>query len=104
GCGREGIAGLEGIGKGLPAAVTRVARGRAEERARRRGVEVEERLRGADREPGELDEGPVRVEARARDRGVVVVHADLQVAAQGPVLGLLAAVEPRIGAGPARGV
>src|SRR5262249_2111669 len=68
--------------------------------ARRRLIEVEERLRGADREPGELDEGPVRVEARARDRGAIVVHAELQVAAQSPVLGLLPAVEPRIGAGP----
>src|SRR5262249_28091622 len=97
---REAVAKLGGIGKHLPAAVTRVARGRAEERARRRRIEVEERLRGADREPGELDEGPVRVEARARDVGTVVVHANLQVAPQGPVLGLLPAVEPRIGAGP----
>src|SRR5262249_40287072 len=97
---REAVAILRGIGKHLPAAVTRVARGRAEERARRRRIEVEERLRGADREPGELDEGPVRVEGRARDRGAVVVDTDLQVAAQGSVLGLLPAVDPRIGAGP----
>src|SRR5262249_50905621 len=41
---REAIAVLHGIGKHLPAAVTRVARGRAEERARRRRIEVEERL------------------------------------------------------------
>src|SRR6516165_11300462 len=97
---REAVAILRGIGEHLPPAVTRVARGRAEERARRRRIEVEERLRRADRESGELDERPVRVEARARDRWAVVVHADLQIAAQGPVLGLLAAVEPGIGAGP----
>src|SRR5262249_2126250 len=40
------------------------------------------------------------VEARGRSVRAVVVHADLEVAAQGPVFGLLAAVEPRIGAGP----
>src|SRR5262249_62408903 len=91
---------LRGIGKDLPAAVAGIARGRSKERARGRLIEVEERLRGADREPGELNEGPVRAEARTRGRGVVVVHADLQVAAQGPVLLLLPAVEPSIGAGP----
>src|SRR6516225_10415398 len=97
---REAVAILRGIGEHLPPAVTRVARGRAEERARRRRIEVEERLRRADREPGELDERAVGVEARARSQRGVVVHTELQVAAQGPVLGLLPAVEPRIGAGP----
>src|SRR5262245_63018178 len=97
---REAVAILRRISEDLPAAVTGIARVRSEERARRRRIEVVERLRGADREPGELDEGPVRVETRARDRGIVVVDTDLQVAAQGAVLGLLAAVEPRIGAGP----
>src|SRR5262249_59839362 len=92
----EAVAILRGVGKHLPPAVTGVAGVRSEERARRRGVEVVERLRGADREPGELDERPVRVEARARDRGVVVVHTDLQVAAQGAVLCLLPPLEPRI--------
>src|SRR5262249_34022133 len=70
-----------------------------EERARWRGVEVEERLRGADREPGELDERPVRVEARATRVRAVVVHTNLEIAAQSPVFGLLPAVEPRICAG-----
>ncbi len=97
---REPVAVLRGIGEDLPAAVTGVARGWAEERARRRRIEVVERLRGADREPSELDEGPVGAKVGVRGAGTVVVHTDLQVAAKGPVLGLLAAVEPGIGAGP----
>src|SRR5262249_18177261 len=96
----EAVAELRGIGKHLQATVTGVARGWAEERARRRRIEVVERLCGADRKPSELDERPVRVEARRWYVGRVVVHTDLQVAAKGPVLGLLPAVEPGIGAGP----
>src|SRR5262249_35103838 len=97
---REAVTVLHRIGKDLPAAVAGIARGRSKVRTRGRLIEVEERLRGADREPGDLDEDPVRAEARARDRRAIVVHADLQVTAQGPVLGLLPAVEPGIGAGP----
>src|SRR6516225_3561563 len=63
---REAVAELRGVGKDLPAAVTGIARGRTEERARGRRIEVVERLRGADREPGELDERTVRVEAGGR--------------------------------------
>src|SRR5262249_11374760 len=47
---REAVAVLRGIGKLLPAAVAGIARGRSKERARRRLIEVEERLRGAGRE------------------------------------------------------
>src|SRR5262249_11994717 len=39
-----------------------LGRGTRGENSRRRRIEVEERLRSADREPGELDEGPVGVE------------------------------------------
>src|SRR2546430_17122640 len=97
---RDAVAKLQRIGKDLPAAVAGIAGERSEEGARGRRVEVEERLRGADREPGELDECAVRVEGRGRICGTVVVHPDLEVAAKGPVLGLLTAVEPRISAGP----
>src|SRR5262249_17966281 len=51
-------------------------------------------------EPGELNEHPVRAEVRGGALRAVVVHTDLQIATQGAVLGLLAAIEPRIGAGP----
>src|SRR5262249_43829695 len=51
---REAVAELRGIGEDLQAAVTGVARGWAEERARRRRIEVIERLRETDREPSEL--------------------------------------------------
>src|SRR5262249_1656416 len=97
---REAVAILRGIGKDLPATVAAVARGRTKEGTRRRRIEGEERLRGTDREPGELDERPVRAEVRVGVLRAVVVHADLEVATQGPVLGLLPAVEPRVGAGP----
>src|SRR6516225_8283273 len=96
---RKAVTVLRRIGKDLPAAVAAIARGRTEERARGRLIEVVERLHRADREPGELDERTVRVEAGGRSVRAVVVHTDLEVAAKGPVLGLLAAVEPRIGAG-----
>src|SRR5262249_22154 len=96
---REAVAELQGIGKDLPAAVTGVARQRSPVRARRRRIEVEERLRGTDGEPGELDEGPVRVEVRAGHLRAVVVQAQLEVGPQGAVLGLLTAVEPGVSAG-----
>src|SRR5262249_42263276 len=97
---REAVAILRGVGKDLPAAVAGIARGRSKERARGRLIEVVERLRRADREPGELNEHPVRAEVRGGALRAVVVHTDLQIATQGAVLGLLAAIEPRIGAGP----
>src|SRR5262249_36065170 len=97
---RKAVTVLRRIGKDLPAAAAGSARGRSKERARGQLIEVVERQRGADREPGELDERPVGAEVRAADLRVVEEHADLEVAAQGPVLGLLPAVEPGIGAGP----
>src|SRR5262249_23511847 len=87
---REAVAVLRRIGKDLPAGLAGID-----------GlIEVVERRRSTDRDPGELNERPVRVEADGSSVGAVVVHTDLEIAAKDPVFGLLPAVEPRIGAGP----
>src|SRR6516165_7957861 len=84
----------------LPAAVAGIARRRvADDLAAGNAVEVVERLRETDRPPGELDEGAVAVEGAGGIAGRAgEVDADVDVAAQHPVLGLLARIHGDVGA------
>ncbi len=102
---RHPVAELGGIGDDLPARITRIrVREEGDVRGRRRRVEVVERLRRTEGEARELDERAVGGEVGRCRLRAVVVHAHLQVRAQRAVLGLLAAVEPGVGAGAHRPV
>ena len=95
-CRREAVAELGGVAHQEPAAVTGVRTGeRTPVRRRRVAIEVEERLRTAEREARPLDEGAVRAEVvRCRNVAAVFVfrHAERDIAAHRTVFGLVAGV------------
>ena len=87
----DAVAEARGEGRDAPAAVTGIFRVGGEVGHRRRREEVEERLREAEGEAGELDEAAVGVEAFRGWR--VTGVADDEVGSQHAVVGLLAGVD-----------